>query len=73
MKFYKFLITAACIAIAAVCIALIVRVNRAFPNAEEVSYTKDNPADLDGLEITLLMLKYILLRIILRFQDSIRM
>lgn len=48
MKFYKFLITAACIAIAAVCIALIVRVNRAFPNAEEVSYTKDNPADLDG-------------------------
>lgn len=52
MKFYKFLITAACIAIAAVCIALIVRVNRAFPNAEEVSYTKDNPADLDGLEIT---------------------
>ena len=70
MKFYKFLITAACIAIAAVCIALIVRVNRAFPNAEEVSYTKDNPADLDGLEI---MLKYILLRIILRFQVSIRM
>ena len=68
MKFYKFLITAACIAIAAVCIALIVRVNRAFPNAEEVSYTKDNPADLDGLE-----LKYILLRIILRFQVSIRM
>ena len=52
MKFYKFLITAACIAIAAVCIALIVRVNRAFPNAEEVRYTKDNPADLDGLEIT---------------------
>ena len=47
MKFYKFLITAACIAIAAVCIALIVRVNRAFPNAEEVSYTKDNPADLN--------------------------
>lgn len=31
---------------------MVVRINKAFPNPEEICYTKENPACLDGLEIS---------------------
>ena len=33
------------------CIGMIIRINVLFPNAKVITYTSDNPADLDGLII----------------------
>ena len=30
---------------------MIIRINVLYPNAEVISYTKDNPVDINGLEV----------------------
>ena len=50
MKYCKIGISIISIIVAAICVIMIVRINKAFPNAEEKSYTKDNPANIEGVE-----------------------
>mgnify|MGYP003216452174 FL=1 len=52
MKYCKIGISIISIIVAAICVIMIVRINKAFPNAEEKSYTKDNPANIEGVELT---------------------
>lgn len=52
MKYCKIGISIISIIVAAICVIMIVRINKAFPNAEENSYTKDNPANIEGVELT---------------------
>lgn len=34
-----------------ICAVMIIRINVLYPNAEVISYTKDNPVDINGLEV----------------------
>ncbi len=51
MKRYKWGILTIILVILITCIGMIIRINVLFPNAKVITYTSDNPADLDGLII----------------------
>lgn len=51
MKRYKWGILTIIFVILITCIGMIIRINVLFPNAKVITYTSDNPADLDGLII----------------------
>lgn len=52
MKHYKYIIILFCAVIAAICISMIIRVNIAFPKADDITFTKDKPANINGLLVS---------------------
>lgn len=52
MRHCKIFFLALCIIIASICFAMIIRINIKFPKAEDISYTLDNPANIEGVIVT---------------------
>ena len=49
MKRYRIIIIGAITLLIAIFIGFTVRINMIFPNAKDVTYTSDNPPNIDGL------------------------
>lgn len=53
MKHYriKIIVAIALVLMLGIYVFMVVKINKAFPNPEEINYTSDNPANFNGLEI----------------------
>ena len=51
MKHCKLIVLCISSIVIVICAVMIIRINVLYPNAEVISYTKDNPVDINGLEV----------------------